>query len=1279
MFKFSGVRKVGVVSLAIATGVLGMIVPSIPAGAAVGSPMPRVAAADVVWPSPAPMQQSTSDQVTADVLPTVQIDNGVVWSQVVIGNTVYAGGSFANTRPSGAAAGTNLTPRANLLSFDITTGNLITSFAPQLDGQVRAVVKSPDGSRIYVGGDFSTADGQSRTRVAAYSTSTGQLISTFRPVVSGGYVTSLTVTAGTVYIGGLFGSVSGVSRRNLAAVDAISGAVKAWSPTTDQQADALVMTPDNTKVIVGGRFGYMNDVTQRGLGAVDATTGALVPWEAPNYVKNGTSSGIYKGKAGIWSLYSDGVSIFGSGWVYATADVGNLEGVFSANPNTGAINWIEACHGDSYQMWSDTKTVYTTGHKHYCAHMGGFPESSPRTTNTRRATAWTADRKGTVAHDIYAGGTYYDWQGWAAPGMVNWFPDVRTGTYTGQGQGGWTMTGNDRYVVMGGEFPDVNLQPQNGLARFAKPAYSPHAEKPRVIGDNFKPTLVSLGSGKVRVSWQSNWDRDDLDLTYKVFRNNGATPVYQVTAASTFWNRPTISYIDSGLTPGATYQYKVSASDNDGNVSPGSNVSIVATGGAQSAYADRVLADGATPFWRLGEASGSVAVDTGGSADGTVGAGVTRGQAGAINGDTDTASAFDGTSSGTVASNTAATAPDTFTASAWFKTGTTAGGKILGYGNTQAGTSASYDRHIYMDATGRIWFGVYLGGVRTINSSASYNDNNWHQVTASLGSNGMTLWLDGVQVANRLDTTSGQPYSGYWRVGGDNIAGWPFQPLSSWFAGTIDEVAIFPSVLGQDAVVAQYVASGRSLGNNTPPTAAFTFAASGLTATFDGSGSTDPDGVIQSYRWNFGDGSVAGTGATPSHSYAAAGTFQVTLTVTDDKGGTGTVTKSVTVSHADPVAAFTFNTDGLSATFTGSGTATDGAAITGYSWNFGDGSVAGTGATPTHSFAAAGTFQVALTVSDDKGGTGTITKSVTVSHAAPTAAFTFQTNELTASFAGSGTAADGAAITGYSWNFGDGSVAGTGATPSHSYAAAGSYQVTLTVTDDKGAKGTTTKSVTVAAAPVQAVVAADAFERTTDPGWGSATTGGAWSLTGTLANFSVGGGAGKMSIAAGITRTATLNSVSARDVDGTLDVVLDRPATGNGTSLLVPVRRTAGGEYRMKITWAASGQVSTSLTKVVSGAETTLAIGVAVSGVTTADTLRLRFQATGNGTTTLQSKLWKATGTEPTAWVRSATDSTAALQVPGSIGVIGYVTSNATGTPVVMSVDNLSFSRLAPN
>ena len=75
-------------------------------------------------------------------------------------------------------------------------------------------------------------------------------------------------------------------------------------------------------------------------------------------------------------------------------------------------------------------------------------------------------------------------------------------------------------------------------------------------------------------------------------------------------------------------------------------------------------------------------------------------------------------------------------------------------------------------------------------------------------------------------------------------------------------------------------------------------------AGFDGSGSTDADGTIAGYAWNFGDGSAHGTGATPSHTYAAAGTYTVTLTVTDDDGATDTVSHDVTVDggRAEPAA-----------------------------------------------------------------------------------------------------------------------------------------------------------------------------------------------------------------------------------------------------------------------------------------------------------------------------------------------------------------------------------------
>src|SRR4051812_18971216 len=178
--------------------------------------LPGTALADT---RPTTASATTPVTVSADALPTVQID-GVAWAQAVVGNTVYVGGAFSSARPAGAAAGTNETPRSNLLAYDIRTGALLTGFAHAVNGQILAVTASPDGSRVYVAGDFTEIDGQVRKRVAAFDTATGALVADWAPNVQS-QVRALAVTKDTVYLGGSITAVGGVSRSRLAAVSAV--------------------------------------------------------------------------------------------------------------------------------------------------------------------------------------------------------------------------------------------------------------------------------------------------------------------------------------------------------------------------------------------------------------------------------------------------------------------------------------------------------------------------------------------------------------------------------------------------------------------------------------------------------------------------------------------------------------------------------------------------------------------------------------------------------------------------------------------------------------------------------------------------------------------------------------------------------------------------------------------------------------------------------------------------------------------------------------------------
>ena len=200
-----------------------------------------------------------------------------------------------------------------------------------------------------------------------------------------------------------------------------------------------------------------------------------------------------------------------------------------------------------------------------------------------------------------------------SPSLVNWFPDLTVGTITGKTQAAWSVASNSKYVVLGGEFPKVNGQAQQGLVRLAVQSASTNKRGPQLYSAaDTDPSVVSLTPGTARVSIPTNWDQDDMALTYKVYRDSlNNPPVSTSTQNSTFWNRPNFSFTDTGLTPGRTYQYKVVVTDPDGNKSQSPDWVPVTVAGSKARSAN-VLGAG-TP-----SESGSPATHTDPSSSPTV-------------------------------------------------------------------------------------------------------------------------------------------------------------------------------------------------------------------------------------------------------------------------------------------------------------------------------------------------------------------------------------------------------------------------------------------------------------------------------------------------------------------------------------------------------------------------------------------------------------------------------------------------------------------------------------
>jgi subtilisin family serine protease len=267
---------------------------------------------------------------------------------------------------------------------------------------------------------------------------------------------------------------------------------------------------------------------------------------------------------------------------------------------------------------------------------------------------------------------------------------------------------------------------------------------------------------------------------------------------------------------------------------------------------------------------------------------------------------------------------------------------------------------------------------------------------------------------------------------------------------------------------------------NQAPLARFTVSCPTLQCTFDASTSTDDVG-ISSYKWSWGDGRTeTRVGTIARNTYAAAATYNVTLTVTDGGGLTNSVTKTVQVpssTNAAPIASITSPSNGASAvqgasvSFAGTGSDPEDGALSGSSltWTSSRDGQIGTGTSFAKSNLSVGSHVITLTARDAQGLTGSAARSITImapppANQPPVARFTWTCGapgSRNCTVNGS-TSSDDVGVVSYTWAWGNGkSETHVGATSSNTWAASGTYNVTLTVKDGSGLTGSVTQAVVV--------------------------------------------------------------------------------------------------------------------------------------------------------------------------------------------------------------------------
>jgi PKD repeat protein len=1029
---------------------------------------------------------------------TPHVLDGYVTAIAEVGDTVVVGGNFSQIAT--AADRDTAIDRPYLFSFQKGSGQINTNFSPVVNGEVTSIVPSGDGQTVFIGGGFNNLNGQTVRNVAKVDLATGQRVTQFANPVLNGQVNDLRLRDGLLYAMGRFTLAGSQPRPLLAAFDPVTGALDADARAdfTDPRRDSFLtiasgdITADGTRMVVAGNFTKINGQDRYQVAQLDLTTS---PVSVTDWSTNQYGDGCNRN----FPTYMRDVDYSPDGSYFVAVTTGAYSNTLLCDT---AARWETNATGSNLQPtwvnYTGGDTLLSTAVTDTAVYLGGHQRWSDNPYAADRVGPGAVTREGLGAVDPRSGAT------------LSWNPGRTRGvgvyTFLATDDGLWIGSDTDRianYQYRGriafmpldqtatmpvehtGELPgqivsfgrgastdEVNTRDFDGGPVTAGTSSSPWTPADLPGGaamwlDASDASTFSFSDNGI-TEWRDRSGNgrnaedgflsstrptrgDDLIGGRPAVAFDGSNDVLTFNGSSITNSDYTVAAVTARTSPKSTnYYLGGTQSSNNRNLHVGWRSDTVMTHAQYGNDMDASVAGHSTPQPTLqvsrhsgstgktmyldGSQASTNSSTTGllswtGAAVGRYNSSYFQGNVGEVllvssalsDADRQRLEGYLAHKWGTTASlpanhpyksaaPTATSATPVPSDAAWnssrgafmvdgeLYTGWADGtmtvqdfdGSTFGEPSDVSlirveGDAASRNRFatedlptvsgmFYDNSTGRLYFtrtnssslhrrsfspeSQIVGSART-SSAANAAGVAWNNVRSMFLANGKlyTAMTSGDLVAHDWDSAAGLPVPGTaTTVSGRSIDG------QDWRA--------------RGAVVV--AGSGTEL-PNTAPTAAFTPSCDQATCTFDASASADPDGTIESYTWSFGDDTSPGVGVTANHVYAASGTFSVTLTVTDDRGATTSTTQDVTVTtpNTTPTAGFAPSCAGLDCTFDSSSSIDPDGTIVSYAWSFGDGG-SSTDAAPSHSYDEAGTYDVSLTVVDDRGASNTKTTGVTV-------------------------------------------------------------------------------------------------------------------------------------------------------------------------------------------------------------------------------------------------------------------------------------------------------------